>query len=420
LQLESLPEIDHSQDHYSVTIAGAGPVGLLIALRLGQAGIKTLVLERHHEILHTTRAVAYQPVVLKMLDDLGLRQRIEESAHLNKQGIFWRDVHGKQLGHLPMPEDEHILLFGQYRMAKLILEEIEKYPCVQVRFGVQYVGCEQNDSNPYVTVMAHETASDNDTTFSTDWLIGTDGANSTVRRSLCIPFEGFSYTDFRMVGADVYYDFAAGEYGSVMNFIVHPDDWAVVIYTGQQQELKPAEEASPLWRVAYTEPSHLSSKPDDIFERAKERVSRYTKDHRPLELIRAEPYRLHQRCAAQAIKGRVILAGDALHSNNPIGGLGLTHGICDAYAIGSALARVCNNEAEPSFITKVVNDRRDTWLNVTDKLSQVNLERLRTTDPSQTFARECFFEGLKNDPEMPARVRRVIQKLAGDDFSLPC
>jgi 3-(3-hydroxy-phenyl)propionate hydroxylase len=180
--------------------------------------------------------------------------------------------------------------------------------------------------------MAHETASDNDVGYTANWVVGTDGANSNVRRNLCIPFEGFSFTDMRMIGADVYYDFRE-EYDTVMNFIVDPEDWAVVIYTGQHKDMKPAGEAPPLWRVAYVESPELSSKPEDIFERAKERCARYTNDRKSLDVTRAEPYRLHQRCAAQAIKGRVVLAGDALHANNPIGGLGLTTGIC-AYTDG--------------------------------------------------------------------------------------
>lgn len=218
--------------------------------------------------------------------------------------------------------------------------------------------------------MLHESSaeSDDDIMYTANWLIGTDGTNSSVRRSLCIPFEGFSFTDFRMIGADVFYDFGSKHYdGALMNFIVDPDDCTVVIYTGQQKDLKPPGVAPPLWRVAYTEPAHLSSEGKEILKRAQERCARYAKGKKDLEISRAEPYRLHQRCAAQPIKGRVVLAGDALHSNNPIGGLGLTTGICDAHAIGNALARVCAGEAPDSLVTEAANDRRDTWLEVTDK-----------------------------------------------------
>lgn len=382
--------------------------------------MKTLVLERYHELLPTTRAMVYQPVVLDILRQFKILERVEQLAYLNREGIYWRDIQGNELGHLPMPEGEHVLLLGQSRMNALILEEIAKHPSVEVRFNSAYAGCEQDPSQKHVKVMVHETSidKDDDTMLTANWLVGADGANSAVRRSLCIPFEGFSFTEFRMIGADVYHDFAKEEYGTLMNFIVDPDDWAVVIYTGQQRDMKPVGEAPPLWRIAYQEPAHLSPSKEDILERARQRCRRYVKDGIEIEVTRAEPYRLHQRCAAQAIKGRVLIAGDALHSNNPIGGLGLTTGICDAFAIGNALARVCTDQAPESLVAEAANDRRETWLNTTDKISQINLRRIRSEKPEDIDEREGYFQGLKSDPEMPNKIRSMIQKMAGNNFAV--
>lgn len=233
--------------------------------------------------------MVYQPVVLDRLRGFGILDKVEKLAHLNREGIYWREIGGKELGHLPMPEDEHVLLFGQWRMNELLLEEIAKLPSVEVIFNTAYVGCEQDESNRRVRVMVHETSADkdDDVTYSADWVVGTDGANSAVRRSLCIPFEGFSFTDFRMIGADIVYDYAKEEYGSVMNFIVDPEDWAVVIYTGQQHNLEAAGEGTPLYRIAYGEDARLSERKEDILERARERCSRYAKG-RKVEVTRAE------------------------------------------------------------------------------------------------------------------------------------
>lgn len=56
-------------------VVGAGPVGLLVALRLGQSSINTLVLEQHTELLFSTRGCAYQPVVRSMSSTWALRSR---------------------------------------------------------------------------------------------------------------------------------------------------------------------------------------------------------------------------------------------------------------------------------------------------------------------------------------------------------
>ena len=84
----------------SVLIVGAGPVGLLTALRLGQAGINTTVIEAHETILPTTRAMVYMPVVIPVLKKLGLMHRVAQEGYLNRDGIMWRDLDGNPLAHI--------------------------------------------------------------------------------------------------------------------------------------------------------------------------------------------------------------------------------------------------------------------------------------------------------------------------------
>jgi 2-polyprenyl-6-methoxyphenol hydroxylase-like FAD-dependent oxidoreductase len=192
-----------------VIIVGAGPVGLLTALRLGQAGISTLVLESHHTLLPTTRAMVYMPVVIPVLRELGILDVVLEHAFLNREGVTWRDLDGNALAHLPLSsstpgEFGGVLLFGQSRMNTLILEELKKYPSVEVRFGLRCVGIEDLPSSSGVKVMMHQrNLVDEDLLFEADYVLAADGANSSVRRMMCIPFEGFSFQEWKMIGCDV-------------------------------------------------------------------------------------------------------------------------------------------------------------------------------------------------------------------------
>lgn len=94
----------------------------------------------------------------------------------------------------------------------------------------------------------------------------------------------------------------------------------------------------------------------------------------------------------------------------------MTTGICDAYTIGNALVRVCRDQAPATLVREAANDRRETWLKTTDKLSQLFLKRIRSEEPEDVKERDQFFANLKTDPEMPNKVRGLIEQIAGMGF----
>ena len=259
------------------------------------------------------------PVVIPVLKKLGILDLVLQQAFLNQDGVVWRDIDGKALAHLPLSSSDPgefggVLLFGQSRMNTLILEELKKYPSVEVRFGLRCVGIEDLASSSVVKVMTHQrNLSDEDLTFEADYVLGTDGANSSVRRMMCIPFEGFTFQEWKMIGCDVVYDFIAENGFTPLNFVVHPENWAVIAYSGEDANSQPHGPGEPMWRVAYVEPPHLPDSKEETMKRAHEKVQLFLKGSKKFKLLRAEPYWLHQRVAAQARKGRVVLAGDALH-----------------------------------------------------------------------------------------------------------
>lgn len=302
-------------------IVGAGPVGLLVALRLGQQGVKTLVLEAHDTLLPTTRAMVYMPVVNSVLQDLEILDLVMQHAFLNTEGVAWRDPQGRVLARLPLGDNtnktsmrdaafEGVLLIGQAKMNGLILQEIQKHPSVQVRFGHRVVGI--NSNADCVDVMTtHANVVDGDHTWRARYVLGCDGTNSSVRRAMCIPFQGFTWPDFRMVGTDVVYDFVGENGWTPLNFVVDDegDAAAVVAYTGEDD----SEQRGPQWRIAFLEASNLPSSKEEVRARALDRIPKYLKPSKDFTLTRADVFWMHQRCARAGRKGRVLLAGDALH-----------------------------------------------------------------------------------------------------------
>lgn len=179
-------------------VVGAGPVGLLTALRLKHAGIDTIVLESHVTPLPTERAMVYMPVVIPVVRSLGILELVQSYAFLNDEGAFWRAREGRQLAQLPLTGDTTgdfggVLMISQKRMAFLVHTELKKYPSVEVRFGLRCAGIEDLPSSDHIKVMVHQgRKKDGDLLFHADYVLGTDGTNSSVRRIMCILSEGLT------------------------------------------------------------------------------------------------------------------------------------------------------------------------------------------------------------------------------------
>lgn len=105
-----------------------------------------------------------------------------------------------------------------------------------------------------------------------------------------------------------------------------------------------------------------------------------------------------------------------MQSNNPIGGLGLTGGILDAFAYGNAFTRVLVGGESESLLTECANSRRTAWLETTNMLSMTNLKRLCGFDKETAKAREDFFHLLKTDESFPAKVRSGFDEMMPESF----
>jgi len=181
------------------------------------------------------------------------------------------------------------------------------------------------------------------------WVIGADGAASTVRRLLGLSFDGMTWAE-RFVATNVYYDFE--RHGYSRSTLVIDDRFGAVIAILNNDGL---------WRCTYMEDATL---PEGTFlERLPAAYESILPGKGPYQLERASPYRMHQRSAQQYRVGRVVLAGDAAHVTNPTGGLGLTSGLFDSYALYPALTAVVLGGADDAVLDRYAAARRDTFIN---------------------------------------------------------
>jgi 3-(3-hydroxy-phenyl)propionate hydroxylase/6-hydroxy-3-succinoylpyridine 3-monooxygenase len=168
---------------------------------------------------------------------------------------------------------------------------------------------------------------------------------------------------------------------------------------------------SGLWRCTYCEEAALPE------AGVRERMSDYFKVilSRPAEYEVAaySPYRMHQRVAERLRVGRVILAGDAAHVTNPTGGLGLTTGLFDAFALYEALAAVIHGDVAPGVLDRYSDERRRVFLQYTSPRATENKRLIYHSDDPVRLEQDLRrLRRLASDPDFLLETLTFTRKLA--------
>jgi 2-polyprenyl-6-methoxyphenol hydroxylase-like FAD-dependent oxidoreductase len=333
-----------------VIIIGGGPVGFINALGLAQAGVRVSVIEAEPQIINSPRAAVYFWSVLGGLERLGILQEAE-AAGVRKQDYTYlvrrtgeRMAYSMEIlkGHTPYPYNLHL---GQHLLADIAMRRLKSFSNATVRFGTRLQMLRQDADGVTLSVVTERGTEE----LRARWVIGADGAGSTVRRLLDLSFDGTTWPE-RFVATNVYYDFERHGYARA-TFVIDDRLGAVVAILNNEG----------LWRCTYMEDATL---PEESFlERLPHVYEAMLPGHGSYELEQASPYRMHQRSAQRYRVGRVVLAGDAAHVTNPTGGLGLTSGLFDSYALYPALTAVVLEHADDEVLDRYSAARRDTFLN---------------------------------------------------------
>ncbi|MFD0206111.1 MULTISPECIES: FAD-dependent monooxygenase [Saccharothrix] len=326
-----------------VLVVGAGPVGLATALLLARAGVPTTVLEAapHHQATGS-RSICVHRDVLNILERVGVGQAVVDAGVTWYRGrTYYRD---REVLTVELPRTDGFPPFvntPQTAVEQVLHAKAAAEPLITVHFGQRVERIHRTD---------HVTLRTQDRTFEGTHCVAADGAHSTVRHLLGIPFEGHSYTD-RFVIADIHVDLGHAE--PERRFYFDPP-WN----PGRQVLVHPQPDGVHRidWQV-----------PED-FELTAEHVRAITGD-RPYEILWQSTYRFHQRRATRFRVGDVLLAGDAAHVMSPFGARGLNSGICDADNAAWKIALDRAGEAGPHLLDSYHHERAaaaDENLRITD------------------------------------------------------
>jgi 3-(3-hydroxy-phenyl)propionate hydroxylase len=357
-------------DKDRIIVVGAGPVGLTAALALGRRGIPTVLLAAEPELVMELRGSTFHPPTLDLLDEFEVVPRMIEVG-LKAPTWQFRD---RETG--PVATFDLALLAGdtnhpyrvqceQWKLMRFLEAELKKLGSADIRFGHEVTGVTQDDGG--VTVTA--STANGPVEIAGLYAIAADGARSAMRRSLNVEFEGFTYPElFLIASTDFKFENTLTDIAYV-NYIADPNEWLVLLRVPE------------LWRVLVPAPENASkeemlSEPylQAVLNRVVPRAEPYNIAHRSL-------YPVHQRVAKNFRHGRVVLAGDAAHINNPLGGMGMNGGIQDAFNLADKFKAIFAG-ADDVLLDRYDRQRRTVAVEAVQQQTHRNQQVISERDPA--------------------------------------
>ena len=386
------------KNNAQVIVAGAGPVGLLTALALAEQDVPVLVLEAEPALTIDLRAGTYHPPSLELMAPYGITDEMHKTAikvprwqiRDRREGVIVEWDVGEIADLTPYPYRLHL---EQHRLTPIILAKLRAYPHADVRFSHKVIDVTQTAEE----VMINAETPGGTEIFQGEWLVGADGGRSTVRKCADVGFDGFTW-DERFVVASTTYDYAP--HGFALNaYLADPEEWAAIF--------KMPDEGPPgIWRVIFPVPPEEEEAVTLSEEMVERRMQRFLPRKERYQIKYKSIYRVHQRVAKEFRLGRILLAGDAAHLNNPMGAFGLNGGIHDSFNLTEKLGKVCRGEAPPSLLDVYVRQRRTVNLEYVQEHSIRNLRRLNEKSEDQ---RRRNFEDLRRQASSLEGRREFLQ-----------
>ncbi len=390
-----------------VIVSGCGPVGAVMTLALAKKGVPVTLIEQLPDAAEDQRAATIHPPTVAMLVDLGLEKEMfshEPSGGMDAPLFQFRERETGDLiaafdigllkGEVPYP---YVVQWEQYKLVHAALPHIRASGIGEIRFSTKFLGLTQADDHVEATV---SNAAGETETLRAKYLIGTDGGSSTVRRAAQIAFEGFTWPE-RFIKIGTTFDFGTiGKGYCTRNYFFDPDEWLNLFKVkgygppGIWRGVLPVLEAE-------TDEAALSMAG---IQRRLQSIHHKSGDY---DIPYYALYAVHQRVAATFNKGRVLLAGDCAHVNNPIGGMGMNGGIHDAVNLAEKLADVWFGRADAGVLDRYTRQRRAAQVDYVQAQTIENKRKLEEKDPA---IRRRHLDDLRRTSEDVARHKKFLYR----------
>ncbi len=371
----------------SVLVVGAGPVGAVAAYRLALMGIDVILLEARADCAEDMRASTFHPPTLAMMAELGLldaliadglKAPVYQYRNRSTGNVIELDL-GELADLTPYP---YRLQCEQYKLARLASSKLSVHPHGQVKFDRKVLHYQQDAAG----ITVHVEAPMEIETYRCDYMIGADGANSTIRKWMGIGFDGFTYPERFLTLSTAYPIETHFDRLASVNYMADAQEWCVLL------------RVPTLWRVLV--PARSEESDGVLLSEAKKNAvfDGLAGDGRAVETYHRTLYRVHQRVAARFRDGRVLLIGDSAHLNNPLGGFGMNSGIHDAWNLTDKLRSILRDKAAADPLLDRYERQRATVAREFVQAQTIqNKATLEATDGAVADGMERRMEGLLQD-----------------------
>jgi 3-(3-hydroxy-phenyl)propionate hydroxylase len=364
---------------YEVAVVGFGPAGAVAACCLGQAGIRTLVLDKSRRIWDIPRAVAIDHEILRVFQNLGVVEKIlpytapfGASEHFGVEGQLIRRIDVVRppypMGYLPT------MVFSQPPVEKLLREHAVQHATVEVRLGEEVITLQQEHDHVSLDLQSDDGTK---SAVIARYVIGCDGASSRIRQCIDIKLDDLGFDEPWMV-VDVFVDEesiaslpnTAAQFcnpARPVTYIIGPGNhrrWEIMLLPGEEPAVM--EHEQKVWEL----------------------LSPWLKPGQG-KLWRASCYRFHALVAHQWHKGNVFLAGDAAHQQPPFIGQGMCQGIRDVTNLAWKLKAVLLEGASDALLDSYAEERSRHVYTLTSRIKEIG-RHICERDPKAARLRDAL------------------------------